>query len=351
MAEKFEIETTQLEKVSVHQVGNKTNNEDLVVSKDLLDLTDDKLKELLMRFFVSSFSNPEFYNFSFSNNDFKLNPIYNYAFQAFEHGSAFHINSINIAKHLYELSTHPQIKSGDLFVAYFANIQVEDEDVEAIGIFKSENKYDFLKLNQTDNVFDVSYNDGINIDKLDKGCLIFNTNADQGYKVCIIDKGNKGSEAQYWKDSFLQLKPCSNNYNHTKEFMNIAKNFVTKQLNEEFEVTKADQIDYLNRSVDYFKTNDIFDKQEFEKQVFADDNVIESFRTFDEAYRKSNEMELMDSFDISAQAVKKQAKVFKSVLKLDKNFHVYIHGDRNLIEQGVDPDGRKFYKLYFKEEE
>ncbi|MFZ4799027.1 MAG: nucleoid-associated protein [Bacteroidia bacterium] len=351
MAEKFEIETTQLEKVSVHQVGNKTNNEDLIISKDLLGLSDEKLKDLLMKFFVSSFSNPEFYNFSFSNNDFTLNPIYSYALQMFEHGSAFHINSINIAKHLYELSTHPQIKSGDLFIAYFANIQVEDEDVEAIGIFKSENKYDFLKLNQTNNIFDVSYNDGINIDKLDKGCLIFNTNADQGYKVCIIDKGNKGNEAQYWKDSFLQLKPCSNNYNHTKEFMNIAKNFVTKQLNEEFEVSKADQIDYLNRSVDYFKTNDTFDKQEFEQAVFKDEGVIESFRTFDEAYRMSNELDISDSFDISSQAVKKQARIFKSVLKLDKNFHIYIHGNRNLIEQGVEEDGRKFYKLYFKEEE
>jgi hypothetical protein len=351
MAEKFEIETIRLEKVSVHQVGNQTNAEDLFISKDLLDISDSKLKELLVKFFVTSFNNPEYYNFSFSNNNFKLNPIYNYALAAFEHGSSFHINSINIAKHLYQLATHPQIKSGDLFVAYFANMQVEDEDVEAIGIFKSENKYDFLNVNATDGKFDITYTDGINIDKLDKGCLIFNTEANQGFKVCIIDKGNKGSEAQYWKDSFLQLKPCSNNYNHTKEFMNIAKNFVTKQLNEEFEVSKADQIDYLNRSVDYFKTNDTFDKNEFEKQVFTDENVIESFRTFDEFYRKSNELDLSDSFDISSQAVKKQAKVFKSVLKLDKNFHVYIHGDRNLIEQGVEPDGRKFYKLYFKEEE
>ena len=48
MAEKFEIETTQLEKVSVHQVGNQTNNEDLIISKDLLDLSDGKLKDLLM---------------------------------------------------------------------------------------------------------------------------------------------------------------------------------------------------------------------------------------------------------------------------------------------------------------
>ena len=48
--------------------------------------------------------------------------------------------------------------------------------------------------------------------------------------------------------------------------------------------------------------------------------------------------------------MKKQAKIFKSVLKLDNNFHIYIHGKRELIEQGVDPNGRKFYKIYYEEE-
>ena len=78
--------------------------------------------------------------------------------------------------------------------------------------------------------------------------------------------------------------------------------------------------------------------------------MIKSFQNFDEIYREENEIELDDNFDISAQAVKKQARVFKSVLKLDKNFHIYIHGNRELIEQGVEKDGRKFYKIYFEEE-
>ena len=78
--------------------------------------------------------------------------------------------------------------------------------------------------------------------------------------------------------------------------------------------------------------------------------LIESFQNYNEKYAKENEIELVDGFDISAQAVKKQARVFKSVLKLDKNFHVYIHGNRELIEQGVDADGRKYYKLYFENE-
>ena len=57
------------------------------------------------------------------------------------------------------------------------------------------------------------------------------------------------------------------------------------------------------------------------------------------------------SFEISAQAVKRQARVFKSVLKLDKNFHIYIHGDRELIEKGFDETvGKHYYKLYFEQE-
>jgi len=40
--------------------------------------------------------------------------------------------------------------------------------------------------------------------------------------------------------------------------------------------------------------------------------------------------------------------VFKSVIKLDKNFHIYVHGDRELIEKGYDEAmGKHFYKIYF----
>ena len=60
---------------------------------------------------------------------------------------------------------------------------------------------------------------------------------------------------------------------------------------------------------------------------------------------------LSGGFEISGQAVKKQNSSYKTVLKLDKNFHVYIHGDRQLIEQGFDESkGMKYYTLFFKEE-
>lgn len=44
----------------------------------------------------------------------------------------------------------------------------------------------------------------------------------------------------------------------------------------------------------------------------------------------------------------KIAGLTKSVIKLDKNFHIYIHGRRDKIQEGEDGKG-KFIKLYYDE--
>jgi hypothetical protein len=38
------------------------------------------------------------------------------------------------------------------------------------------------------------------------------------------------------------------------------------------------------------------------------------------------------------------------MFKLNKNFDIHIHGNRDLIEQDIDENGRKFYKIYYQEE-
>ncbi|MBN9294663.1 MAG: nucleoid-associated protein [Flavobacteriia bacterium] len=337
--------------VIAHQVGNQTNDEELILSASLLNTEDPRLRELLIKYFLYPFKDiEEFYSFTFSDEDFTLNPLYQYAISIFSEKKSFKTKSESIAKHLYEIALHPQIKSGDLFVVTFENISIDGELVNALGLFKSENRQEFLQLNKNSKDFSLRYDDGINIDKLDKGCLIFNTEKETGYRICVIDKSNKSNDARYWVDFFLNVKSLKTNFLQTNQFLGIAKQFVTKQLSEDFEVSKTDQIDFLNRSVDYFKKNETFDKQEFEEEVFGDSNVIESFRKFDQTYRQENEVELSDSFEISAQAVKKQARVFKNVLKLDKNFHIYIHGNREMIEQGIDENGRKYYKIYYENE-
>jgi hypothetical protein len=56
-------------------------------------------------------------------------------------------------------------------------------------------------------------------------------------------------------------------------------------------------------------------------------------------YQQEYEIDIPDDFTISDSAVKKQARIFKSVIKLDKNFHIYVHvnGDRRSIRlKGYD---------------
>ena len=309
---------SNIDKVSVHYVGNKTNGGELRLSKSLLDTSDMAVRELLIKFFLSPFSEPEFHSFTFTNKDFTLNPLFNFASEIFSENDSFHKNSVNIVKHLYELSVHPQIKSGDLFVAYISDMDFNGELINVIGIFKSENRQAFLKLDNNGDYFSIRHDDGINIEKLDKGCLIFNIDKDSGYKVCIIDKSNKSGEAHFWKNIFLQILPCSDDYHQTKEFMNITKNFVTKQLTEEFEVSKTDQIDLLNRSVEYFKTHDSYNKQEFENEILHNPDVINSFRDYDEKFREENNIDISEEFEISNQAVRNKReflKVFSNWIK------------------------------------
>jgi len=334
--------------IYVHKVGNKISDEQYFLSKRKIHL-DDNLKTLLSHYFLSFFKSDELYSFNHSI-ELPLNEVYSCTSKIFENPEELYEQSINLTKHLYNQSVHPKIKGGEFHISYFKDIHLEGKTLDAIGLFKSENKDTFIEIKQMQDGFDMESRQGINIHKLDKGCLIFNTEKEKGYVVSIVDNVNKGNEAQYWKDDFLNIQPIKNEYHQTNQFLGITKQFVAKQLNEDFQVSKTDKIDLLNRSVDYFKNNDEFNKQEFEEKVFGDSGVIESFRKFDQNYRQENDIEIADNFEISAQAVKKQARAFKSVLKLDKNFHIYIHGNRELIERGIDENGRKYYKIYYEEE-
>jgi hypothetical protein len=233
-------------------------------------------------------------------------------------------------------------------------VQIEGNPLDAIGIFKSENKETYLKVYPEQGGFGMDYEENaININKLDKGVLIFNIEKENGYKVVVIDHTNRGQDAAaYWKDEFLQLKIRNDSFNQTNNTLGIYKNFVTQKLNDEFELSKADKIDLLNKSMKYFKEKETFDMDEFADEVIGNPEAIKSFKDFKSQYEQEFDSPIADTFEISGNAVKKQQRVYKSVLKLDKNFHIYIHGDKELIEKGFDESkSMNYYKVYFREEQ
>jgi len=340
------VEIGKMDKLIIHFVGNKNNGDGVKFSNLLTDFSDveDYISPLINR----NFKTEEFYQFYF-NPSLELNPMYHFISSIFNNKDSFIEQSQNAARYLYDKSNHPQIKGGELCVAYINDCRFEDEEVDCVAIFKSESKETILEVNSLKNGIGLKNVKGLSTRKLDKGCLIFNTSKEAGFILSVIDNTNRSAEAQYWKDEFLGVQPIKNEYHQTNEFLGITKEFITKEL-ADVEVSKSDQIELLNRSVDYFKTHSIFDKEEFVGEVFSDSNIIESFRKFDQQFREEKEVELADHFEISSSAVKRQAKAFKRVLKLDKNFHIYIHGDGELIKQGIEEDGRKFYKIYYQDE-
>lgn len=345
----FDFEHIELDKLITHHIGNKLRDENIILSNEATAINEDETLQYLLKYFLSQFKPVDFFNFTHSVK-LEMNEVYTLAKKIFAENDEFISESQNIAKLLYESSDHPQIKEGELNVVFFSNIRLADEVVDAIGIFKSETNVPFIKIQENEKNYSIEHEFGFDLKGIDKASIIFNTDKADGYSVLVVDNANRSAEAQYWVNDFLQLKPSNDDYNNTKDFLSITKEFVTKKLAEEFELSKTDKIDLLNRSIDYFKENESFDKEEFEKNVFQDEDVISSFQDFDTTFRIENAVELDDRFEISNQAVKKQSRIFKSVLKLDKNFHVYIHGDKDLIEKGTDSDGRKFYKIYYENE-
>jgi hypothetical protein len=339
-----------LKHASVHLVGNKGNGQDFVSSKKPLQLSEND-GYILKDSFLAKFSfDLDKYSFHHPSS-LDYNEVYNYVLESLAEEKTFHKNSVNIAKHLYESSTHPKIKEGELYVCYFGSCFVNDAYVDAIGLFKTETKSNFLDIDVDKNEITLIMREGVEVTKFDKACLIFPTNAEKGFDILIYDNKNKGEEAIFWRETFLNILPQANEYYQTNQFLSLTKQYIAEQLPQEFEITKTDQIDLLNKSVEYFRANESFDKKQFVKQVFDDSGMGKSFKKFENNYSEANDIEMPDSFDISVQAVKKQARVFKSVLKLDKNFHVYIHGDKSLIEKGYDAKvGKSFYKIYFDEE-
>lgn len=334
--------------IALHKVGNKANEEGYFLSDALLH-TDDDIGELLRGYFISSFKFETLYQF-YHESQIGLNEVYTYVSDIFEAPGTLHERSRSLAKYLYQCSDHPKIKPGELYVVYFDAFDFKGGSYPAVGIFKSEQKDVFLKVRPINDNFEIDRHEGVNINKLDKGAIVI-MDEEGELQVAVVDNSNKNTEAQYWLDDFLKVQQMQNEFFHTNQTMSMYKEFVMQDLPQQFEVSKADQADLLNRSMNYFKENDAFEMGQFEQEVLAQPEIIDRFVQYKNQYENQYEVQLESQFDISDAALKKQSRSYKSVIKLDKNFHIYIHGDRSMIEQGVDEEGRKYYKIFFEVEQ
>jgi len=301
-----------------------------------------------MDFLLRKFRQPEYSNFTFSSGDPADNPLHQYASEIFEQPELLHEISKKLVQYLYNNSMHPSIKGGEFIMCHFEDLLIDDEMVSGIGIFKSETRDVFLRLLEQNQDYMVSSQVARSIGALDKACLILNTEKSKGYKICTFDTGAK-KEARFWTENFLNLKPREDDYQFTSHYIQLTKDFVEDKRKSGEDFTKEEELTVMNASKSFFESNSNFDESEYLEEVF-ETGLAEDFTRYKRSAQSTTDFALEPEFDISQEAVKRKSGVWKSVIKLDKNFSLYVHGDRNMIEKGEDEHGRKYYKLYYEEE-
>lgn len=347
----LDISSAHLRRLATAWVGNKNRYEGVGIPKQTLTPLHEVAQELLTGAFLKPFEKSEEFFYFHHEEDVSHHPVFQSCLTIFSNPESLADQLPILAQRLYEQSELPKVKGGEFFVAYFDDILLQDENVQAIALVKIQTKDPFLKVERKDEAFLINVLEGIPTAKLETAALIFNVDESEGYRICAIDTVSKKDERSFWKDEFLRLRPIEDNYFNTRHYIALSGEFINDKLPHQFGLDRADQLDTLYRSGLYFKENEEFEFDDYAKTLFPEEEQQEAFKAFRDTYSTAYAVPLEEKFDISNQAVKKEFKVLKSVIKLDKNFHIYVHGRRDLIERGFDEEkGKKYYKVYFDEE-
>ncbi|MDP5169082.1 MAG: nucleoid-associated protein [Bacteroidia bacterium] len=351
----IDLAQARLTTLAVHKVGNKIKNEGYVASESLYEL-EENMTEVLQEYFLTAFKAEEYFKLSDESGDLSLNEVFK-ACHAMFTGTREDIlpQSVEILKHLYSCAMHPHIKGGEVYVAHFRECIVDEVTLEAIGIFKTENKDLFLDASENEEAHNMELvlRRGIPLKKLDKGCLIFNTFPEDGYSVMMVDRNSE--DTAYWRDDFLQVTRIQDHSFQTQHFLNLTKDFCDEVLSPERD--KKEQLVFLNRSINYFNKNKEFDVEGFKANVVEPQHR----QKFDE-YRVDyeNDMGLPpadEGFQISKFAVRQMKKDFKSVMTLDTQIEIrMLTKDAaeagQYIERGFDETRNMYYyQVFFNAEE
>ena len=300
------------------------------ISKD--QIVASKNKEFL-KFFFKPFISEERFCFSSSSQQFGT------VGQLFESAQFDLTLTDQLIKSLTDGSL-PIADKSFLTLFYLEDCVIDDEVTDTVGLFLFENKEKFISLNHASDQMDLI--SGCSNSKIERGAWIFNSPIDEGLQSLVLDKKNDG-----WKKS-LGLQKVKDNYFQTQTLINNVQEFAQGSFDEE---ASSEKISLINESMEYIKSNDFFDQSDYQEKVLQKPELIEKFESFsEEKYQKNPDLNA-ESFEISKPAVRKTKRFVRSVIKLDKNFHVYVHGNRENITKGFDPDkGKHFYTLFFEEE-
>lgn len=363
----LQFHESELPLLIAHFIGNPVsgmelfpgkNSDSLIRSNNVLKLAEFGIEEsFAIRFLTQGFISENFMKFTKQSSVFPLiKKIFsstsdnNYPTQ-----KTFIRQSQEIARHLFEVTNHPKILTGDLFIGYVSKLSLNNEFYDGIVIMKCESTAHFLSVEWDDETSSLMESDGFPSNKVDKAALIINNQADDGYRILIIDNNSINSTADYWNNLFLDLIKVDDNYFKTVRMLDIIGDFVKDEIPEHYECSIAEQLVIIYSSINYFNSKESFELEVFNEEVLKDQDIMDQFiqhlEFFDKGQDLKNFSSVKDSFNINFIAVRRHKGKLKFNIKLDRNFELKINSNPNMIERGFDSErDLNFYKVYFNNE-
>jgi hypothetical protein len=344
---------THIESLSIHRVGNKSRNEAIFLSENPYGLNDE-IMPLLKEYFFKAFREKEENYFQFAHDvDLEYNEMFKFATEIFENPSKTHEISKNITKHLFEQSNHPHIKNGEVYVTHLTNISIDNNVVDAIGIFKSEIQTDFLQFEEKGTTLEMILQQGINLNKLDKGCLIFNYKKEEGYKILTVDSNRY--DARYWLEHFLSVDAFQDENFMTKKYLKFCQDFAKEVVLPAED--KKQEVMFMNRAVNHFAKNDVFEESNFLNEVIDNPDLISEFKSYKVDKGEKYSIEDLTTFPIANAAVSDARRSIKNVINLDTHIQIKLdfinpESAEKYVEKGWDEEKQMYYYLvYFNKEQ
>jgi len=343
------------------KVGHPQREEPLETSKEVFKIAEDD-QEALTALFLKPFKNLAGHRFSHhsSLDQHEMNVC---ARTIFESAASLYEKGCDIARRLYSKSNHPNIKSGDLCISLVDDIEVDGQLTQGICILKSESVVPFLSISTRDGDLHLHTEQGINPDKIDKGCLILNHFPAKGFYVLTFDRS--GTDSRFWVRDFLGVLPVTDPSFLTKNYANLAVAFMEQEKKDKKSAPKpvdddAPPWETSNGAQDaltYFEEKETFSLQEFEEQVLKTPDAKARFAEHRSKVEEEQGHRLDDSFAISKKDLgKAKKKMVQSVMKLDTGVEIRLKpsaiakADR-VLEHGYDEGKKmKFIKVFFNED-
>lgn len=330
---------------TVQKVGNKLKEEGISFASRTDDMS--FASEFVSTLVKNTFKFDVFYQFN-SIDSLDMNPSYRFVHKIFENKDNFVKQSNNLARHLYDQSIHPNISNGEFYVIYINGCIINHKSVDALMLLKTEAKDSFLTVTYENGEYFIRPQLGLSTKHLDKGCLIFNIQSDEGYLISIVETSTVRQDGRYWSNNFLYVKDIITDFQYTKSITNFCSSMLQKISKEKpeksLELARASQriIQMLQNDGAEINTNKLI------SSLVIDDEIALLLSSYQKEY-EDKIGKMPERFKCIQSATKRKAITKANILKIGTDFELRVLNPSAIIEQGYDGEKEKNYlKLYYR---